>query len=389
MDSSSPLPPAQPLVEQLKRSPVSVALIVVNVVVFAIAERHGSTRDTDTLLRYGAAWRGLVWTGEWWRLITPMFLHIGPVHLAWNAWFGFRMCSDLERDIGGRKFLALYVASGICGASLSVIGHDAVSAGASGALFGLIGARFLRWRLAAGSWRAVWNDERLRRDLVWTGMWFVLGAYAGFDNWAHLGGLLFGLAGMWAVIGWPRRVPLVLACVLLVGLVAAALRPLPVIHARDRKLFAAYDARKAEQWQRVLDETEGLTLDDWVLGARLDALLALERWQEALPLALVRTGKNDLAGWRQAAWVRLKAGQREQALSDLDKALSISATDAWSLQERAQLHRVLGRLPEARRDAEALIRQGDTDEARALLAEIASAEAAALEPLGPTPDAGR
>jgi rhomboid protease GluP len=229
VDTSSPIAQRSSL-GLLKRVPVSVVLIAANLTVFAVAELSGSTTSTETLLRFGAVWRGLVWSGDIWRLATAMFLHIGVLHLVWNGWFGFRMCSEAESELGSVPFLLIYLGSGIAGSALSVIGHDAVSAGASGALFGLIGARYLRWRLVLGSWRKLWDDPALRRDLTWVGLWFVLGAYAGFDNYAHFGGLVFGVVGAWAAVSRPRRAPVAVAVALLAAFVLAALRPLPFIH---------------------------------------------------------------------------------------------------------------------------------------------------------------
>lgn len=382
MDTGTPAAPPTSLGDLIKRSPASVALIVANVVLFAIAEAHGSTRETETLLRYGAVWRGSVWSGEWWRLATAMFLHVGITHLVWNAWFGFRMCTELERDLGSVKFLALYVGAGVAGSALSVMGHDVVAAGASGALFGLIGARFLRWRLALGSWRAVWKEPRLQRDVMMTGLWFVIGTFAGFDNWAHLGGMVFGLTCMWAIMVWPRRVPLVLTCALLVGLVAAAQHPLPFIHAKDRKLWAAYEARTTRQWEQVLVHTEGLALDEWVVEARLDAFLGLHRYAEAKPLAERRAQKNDVFGWKNLGFVHQMLHESAPAITAYDNALRSSPPDAWTLRERGREHLRLEHYDDARRDLEASLRVEDDAETRQLMQilEVNQADDAAAAP---------
>jgi Rhomboid family len=79
------------------------------VIVFVLAERSGSTTRSATLLRFGAAWRVLVWQGEYWRLATSMFLHIGVIHLLWNGYYGFRLSTQVERAIGSGRFVALYL----------------------------------------------------------------------------------------------------------------------------------------------------------------------------------------------------------------------------------------------------------------------------------------
>src|SRR6185369_4643944 len=135
----------------------------------------------------------LVWQGQYWRLLTSMFLHIGAIHLLWNGYYGFRISTQVERTIGSGRFVVLYLMSGIAGSAASVIGHDAVSAGASGALFGLIGWQVATMRARLGSFRAMWATPEIRRQLGWIGAWFVLGAFAGFDNYAHAGGFVVGL----------------------------------------------------------------------------------------------------------------------------------------------------------------------------------------------------
>jgi rhomboid protease GluP len=226
----APAPAPKPsLVETLRAAPLTTLIIAINVIVFLLAERTGSTTQVATLVRFGATSRYLVWQGEYWRLLTSMFLHIGAIHLLWNGYYGFRISTQVERTIGSGRFVVLYLMSGIAGSAASVIGHDAVSAGASGALFGLIGWQVATMRSHLGSFRAMWDNPAIRRELSWVGAWFVLGAFAGFDNYAHAGGLAFGLLFTWALVAPPARRSASFALVLLAfaALVALSLRPLP------------------------------------------------------------------------------------------------------------------------------------------------------------------
>lgn len=229
---STPPPPSRWQV--LRAAPVTVVLFAICAAVFVAAERAGSSKSTATLLQFGAVERQLVWGGQYWRLATSMFLHIGLMHLVWNGWFGFSVCAAAERQLGPWRFLALYLGSGIAGAAASVIGHDAVSAGASGALFGIIGFRLMALRLQFGNWRAFTRHPAIRRELIWIGAWFVIGIFAHFDNYAHGGGLLFGGLFTWALAAGldPRRRRRRMAVALGVGtlLVAGSLRPLPFVH---------------------------------------------------------------------------------------------------------------------------------------------------------------
>jgi rhomboid protease GluP len=230
-----PPPPRPSLFQVMREAPVTTALFAVCVIVFLTAQAMGDTRTNATLIQFGAVNRRLVWAGDTWRLVTSMFLHIGYLHIFCNVWFGFRICAMAEKQLGPWRFLVLYLGSGIVGAAASVIGHDALSAGASGALFGVVGWMLVNLRLRAGSLRAFTQNAAIRQQLIWIGAWFVLGAFIGFDNFAHGGGLLFGALYTWAVVtgaAEPRKRRARLAVALGVGalLVVAALRPLPFIH---------------------------------------------------------------------------------------------------------------------------------------------------------------
>ena len=227
-------PPRPSRWQALRAAPATAVIFAICIGVFIAAERTGSSRSTATLLQFGAVERQLVWEGQYWRLATSMFLHIGLMHLFWNAWFGFTICATAERQLGPWRFLALYLGSGIVGSAVSVMGHDAVSAGASGALFGIIGFRLMALRSQFGSWRAFSQHPAIRRELIWIAAWFVIGIFAHFDNYAHGGGLLFGGLFTWALSAGrdPRQRRRRMAVALGVGLllVVGSQRPLPLIH---------------------------------------------------------------------------------------------------------------------------------------------------------------
>ena len=245
-ESPPPRPPRRPIGEVLREAPATSLLFAVCVVMFGIEALVGDTQSNATLIQLGAVGRRWVWTGDYWRLVTAMFLHIGPVHLIVNLGFGYRLCAMAEKAIGSWRFVVLYLGSGIVGSAVSVIGHDALSAGASGALFGVVGWMLVALRVQFGSWRAFVQHPAIRQQLIWMAAWFVIGAVAGFDNYAHGGGLLFGALYTWALVGYlrgPRAGRLRLAVALGAGalLIVASLHPLPVIHERWRQLQADID----------------------------------------------------------------------------------------------------------------------------------------------------
>jgi rhomboid protease GluP len=190
--------PREPLLRKLGRAPVTCGLALTNLAVLLVAEHYGSTTEVATLVRFGANDRSLVLAGEWWRLFTYMFLHVGWIHFFWNTYASWGWCASVERALGGWRFLVIYLAAGVGGGCASVLGHDIVSAGASGALFGIIGARLVLERRVVPSWGAFMASPLTRATLKGVGFWIVLGVLVlPMDNYAHVGGLLTGAAVTW------------------------------------------------------------------------------------------------------------------------------------------------------------------------------------------------
>jgi membrane associated rhomboid family serine protease/tetratricopeptide (TPR) repeat protein len=363
---------------------VTLALTVLNVIVFAVAEAHGSTHTADTLLRFGALSRTNVWNGEWWRLLTYSFLHVGTMHLFVNTWFGFRLCVAMEHELGHVEFLLLYVLSGLAGGAASVLGHDAVTAGASGALFGLIGARYARWWVQTGSLRELFKHPRFRQDLIIVLLWFVLGAYVGFDNWAHGGGLVFGTVFALALAkGQGSWWPVPLSVLLVIGLAVAATRPLPVLHDRTVSQRAALAAYQRGDYPKVVALTEG-TKDPLLLDLRSVALIALRRFDDAELAAntLVAGSPKEPGAWELRGRVRDLRGDLTGARDDFDHALKLDGDFSPALIERAEVEWRLGDRTAAMKDAELAAQQGPDDpHAQFALIELTRAGGAAKHAL--------
>jgi rhomboid protease GluP len=142
----------------------------------------------------GAQMNTLVAQGEYWRLLAAMFLHIGLAHLAFNGWALYSLGRDVEAFYGSRRFAAIYFLAGLFGnVAFYLFGDRVLSAGASGAIFGLVGAEiafFLRNRQLFGSL----GRQRLMNLAILVGINLVYGFVgAGINNLAHLGGLFAGL----------------------------------------------------------------------------------------------------------------------------------------------------------------------------------------------------
>jgi len=146
-------------------------------------------------LAWGANFGPATQDGQWWRLGTALFIHFGVLHLALNMWALWDGGNFVERLYGSGRFVALYAASGLVGnlVSLAMQGNRAVSAGASGAIFGLYGALLI----------ALWRERHVLHPrefkwLFWGAAGFSVAAISfgllvtGIDNSAHVGGLATG-----------------------------------------------------------------------------------------------------------------------------------------------------------------------------------------------------
>ncbi len=196
----TPQQPAEPSIRPLRYWPVATLVtMALTSVVFFLMELAGGSTNPDVLVEFGAAYGPLFHRGEYWRLVMPMLLHIGWAHIILNMYGLYVLGPILERVYGFGRFSVLYVGAGIASSYLSMTISKDISAGASGAIFGVAGAM-----LVTGFLRPEVVPLRLKRIfgrllLVAIALEFVLGlTIPHIDNWAHLGGLVGGmiLAGL-------------------------------------------------------------------------------------------------------------------------------------------------------------------------------------------------
>lgn len=193
--------------EEFRREPATILLIILNVLVFLVSESAGSSQDVMHMLDLGAAYTPLITeNGEVYRLFTSMFLHFGISHLMNNMLVLFVLGSRLERAVGKLRFLAVYLLGGTAANIISMFlelktGEYSVSAGASGAVFAVMGAMIYivlrnRGRL---------EDLTVRQILIMAAFSLYFGfTSTGVDNVAHVGGLLAGLI-LAVLLYHPRR----------------------------------------------------------------------------------------------------------------------------------------------------------------------------------------
>ncbi|HXS58258.1 MAG TPA: rhomboid family intramembrane serine protease [Hanamia sp.] len=173
---------------------VTPILIDINVLVFFLFVMSGAgflTLDTNSLLKLGANFRPYTASGEWWRLLTSTFLHAGIIHLLMNMVALFLVGTILEPVMGKNRFAVCYIICGIMGSISSTWFYKAtVSVGDSGAIFGLYGI-FLVLMITKVFSKEI-NKAFLTGTILFLVYNLVLGFNAGFDNAAHIGGLISG-----------------------------------------------------------------------------------------------------------------------------------------------------------------------------------------------------
>jgi rhomboid protease GluP len=177
----------------MKQSPPILAygVLALNIIIFVADQYVLGGRLTELGVKDNAA----ITAGELWRFITPMFLHANVLHIAINSYSLYIIGPQVERSYGHWRFAAIYLLSGIAGVIASFAFSPYQSLGASGALFGLIGALLpLLYRN-----RTVFRDTQRRIVAIVQVIVInlLIGLIPGIDDWAHGGGLAGGLA-----LGW-------------------------------------------------------------------------------------------------------------------------------------------------------------------------------------------
>lgn len=169
-----------------------IFLIVANVLIFAVGRLIALRTGSDPLVEWGVQDNRLIMQGEWWRLITSMFLHGDWMHLASNMLFLYMLGSTLKRYYSNLQLWIIYFAGGLAGNLLGLAFSSFRSLGASGAILGLGGALLYRMTLGkdARAFRAAGNFTWLALTVLFN---LVYGLVTpGIDNYGHFGGFIGG-----------------------------------------------------------------------------------------------------------------------------------------------------------------------------------------------------
>jgi membrane associated rhomboid family serine protease len=179
---------------------VTKSLIALNVAIYLLELALGGdiSGRANWIYEHGALFGPLVAAGDWWRLFTAAFLHYGPIHLAFNMLALWFFGSAVELVLGRSRYLLLYVVSGLAGSAGALIfSPNAVTVGASGAIFGILGAAFVLERQGTH----VLGGGAL--GIIVINLVFTF-AIPGISYGGHIGGLVGGALGMLALSRFGR-----------------------------------------------------------------------------------------------------------------------------------------------------------------------------------------
>jgi rhomboid protease GluP len=294
---------------------------------------NGGSQNTETLIKYGAKFNPLILEGEWWRFFTPIFLHIGILHLLLNTLALYYLGTAVERIYGNTRFLFVYLFAGFAGSLASFVYTPSISAGASGAIFGCFGALLF----VGIAYPKLFLRTMGMNILVLIGVNLTIGfAIPGIDNAGHIGGLVGGFLAA-AIVHLPKHVkPLPR----LIGLLLACALTFYMLD---------YGYNNENPYTRI-SEAEML-LQNGEYDKAHDILLPLEEQKEEYPEVLfylsfidIKKGRLEVAESRlvavtslqpefheahyNLALVYLELKKTEKALVSIERAIEIEADGA-------------------------------------------------------------
>ncbi|WP_167264234.1 rhomboid family protein [Alkalibacillus almallahensis] len=299
------------------KTKLTYLLVMLNLLVFAFVEMNGTSTNTAHLIDWGAKYNPAIADGEWWRIGSSMFLHIGAFHLFMNMLALYFLGEVTEKIYGTKRFLFVYSLAGLFGGVASFATNDAVAAGASGAIFGLFGA-LLFFGL---------NYRELFFKTIGTNLLFIVGLNIalGFvvpqiDNGAHLGGLIGGfLAAQIVQLPYKRQLlRAIVSFVLFIGLLIGM------------SFYGYSNAKQPENPQ--------------ALALLAQQQIEQENYQETIDLLTTSVNENIdheyVYFYRAIAY--LETEQYDQAESDLKESIEINPDLGEAHYNLAVLYRQTG-----------------------------------------------
>ena len=181
-------------------APITRALIAINVAIYLIGASQGAGLNNPGGSLYAKFWLDApdVHNGGWWRLVTAMFLHASVIHIAFNMVALYLIGSPVEQYLGRARYIGLYFVSGLAGSAGALLQTPGVTVGASGAIFGILGAMLIiEWQI---------TGRLAGQAMTWIIINLVISfSFSGISWGGHVGGLIGGILITLAYAHWRDR----------------------------------------------------------------------------------------------------------------------------------------------------------------------------------------
>lgn len=302
------------------------------ILMFIVLEIFGGSTSSAILIKFGAKFNPLILEGEWWRFITPMFLHIGFAHLAMNTLALFYVGTAVERIFGRLRFLFIYIIAGFGGTLASFIFSPNISAGASGAIFGCFGALLYFGMIYP---KLFFRTMGLNIFIVLAINLAFGYTVPGIDNAGHIGGLIGGFLAT-GIVHFPKKKKLVLQSMFLgITLLASSLliqygftHPEAVLDETSilmmsQEYMEEADYDKAYKMLSEVKEEEGLSAQYYFLLSYTEIKLGKLNDAEDSLLKAIELEPSFHEAHYNLALIYLEHGEVEKAKEQASKAVEL------------------------------------------------------------------
>ncbi|MGE6259014.1 rhomboid family intramembrane serine protease [Heyndrickxia sporothermodurans] len=312
--------------------------LAIQVIMFILLEITGGSTNQENLIRFGAKFNPLIFSGEWWRFITPIFLHIGFLHILMNSLALFYLGPTVESIFGRLRFLWIYLFSGFAGVLASFLFSSHLSAGASGAIFGCFGAL-----LYIGAVNPKLFFRTMGKNVIIVIIINLVFGFSvsGIDNFGHIGGLIGGFLAA-AVVHFPKKQKWFtqLGALLLTTIVTVSL------------LIFGFQNEKPD-----------------VVNSIAQQKLNEQKYKEAYDMLdqFIDKGKGDAVTYFQLSFAEIQLQKLTEAKEHLQKAIELDPKFHEAYYNLALLYMSEGNIKEARKHVQKAIELSKDDKYKELL----------------------
>ncbi|MFB6465816.1 rhomboid family intramembrane serine protease [Cytobacillus sp. Hz8] len=237
--------------------------LAIQIIIYLLMEISGGSTNTNTLIKFGAKFNPLILDGEWWRFFTPIFIHIGLLHLFMNSLALYYLGITVEKIFGRIRFIFIYLFAGFCGSLASFLFSPNLSAGASGAIFGCFGALLFFGLMYPKLFMRTMGLNIFIVIAINLAFGFSM---EGIDNAGHVGGLIGGFLAT-GILQFPKKKKwlqqgafFILSAVLSISMLYYGFHHRTKLLDEQSTLYLAHDYIQSNEWKKakgLLDEYIG------------------------------------------------------------------------------------------------------------------------------------